>query len=126
MLTDNQKKLIQSTYRKFTSREGFKPRYGQRVMIAEIAKYLGGIEENEQGLRKSDPSVCVVEAGTGTGKTLAYCISVLPLALEEERTVIVSTATTALQEQVMSKDLPELAKYSGLEFNYALAKGRGR
>jgi ATP-dependent DNA helicase DinG len=95
-------------------------------MIAEIAKYLGGIKENEQGLRSSDPGVCVVEAGTGTGKTLAYCISVLPLALDQGRKVIVSTATTALQEQVMSKDLPELAKYSGLTFNYALAKGRGR
>jgi len=126
MLSESQKKLIQSTYRKFTSREGFRPRYGQRVMIAEIAKYLGSIEENEQGLRKSDPAVCVVEAGTGTGKTLAYCISVLPLALEEERKVILSTATTALQEQVMSKDLPELAEHSGLTFNYALAKGRGR
>jgi len=126
MLSENQKKLIQSTYRKFTDREGFRPRYGQRVMIAEIAKYLGSIEENGQGLRKSPPSVCVVEAGTGTGKTLAYSISVLPLALEEGRTVIISTATTALQEQVMSKDLPELAKYSGLDFNYTLAKGRGR
>jgi ATP-dependent DNA helicase DinG len=126
MLNEEQKKLIQSTYRKFTSRDNFKPRYGQRVMIAEIAKYLGSIKENEQGLRKSPPAVCVVEAGTGTGKTLAYTISVLPLALAEGRTVIISTATTALQEQVMSKDLPELAKYSGLEFDYALAKGRGR
>lgn len=126
MLTEAQKKLIQTTYRKFTSREGFRPRFGQRVMIAEIAKYLGSIEENEQGQRSSAPSVCVVEAGTGTGKTLAYCMSVLPLALDEKRTVIVSTATTALQEQVISKDLPELAKYSGLEFTYALAKGRGR
>lgn len=126
MLTEAQKKLIQTTYRKFTSREGFRPRFGQRVMIAEIAKYLGSIEENDQGQRSSPPSVCVVEAGTGTGKTLAYCMSVLPLALDEKRTVIVSTATTALQEQVISKDLPELAKYSGLEFTYALAKGRGR
>ena len=126
MLKEEQKKLIQSTYRKFTAREGFRPRFGQRVMIAEIAKYLGAIKENDQGLRTSEPSVCVVEAGTGTGKTLAYCISVLPLALKEGRSVIVSTATTALQEQVMSKDLPELAKYSGLKFNYALAKGRGR
>jgi len=126
MLKEEQKQLIQSTYRKFTSREGFRPRFGQRVMIAEIAKYLGEIKENDQGIRTSEPAVCVVEAGTGTGKTLAYCISVLPLALKAGRSVIVSTATTALQEQVMSKDLPELAKYSGLKFNYALAKGRGR
>jgi ATP-dependent DNA helicase DinG len=126
MLSDAQKKLIQTSYRKFTSREGFRPRYGQRVMIAEIAKYLGSIKDNEQGGRSSDPAVCVVEAGTGTGKTLAYTISVLPLALAQGRKVVVSTATTALQDQVMSKDLPELAKHSGLKFDYALAKGRGR
>lgn len=126
MLSDEQKNLIQTSYRKFTAREGFRPRYGQRVMIAEIAKYLGAIKNNEQGLRKSPPGVCVVEAGTGTGKTLAYTISVLPLALAEGRKVMISTATTALQEQVMSKDLPELAMHSGLEFDYALAKGRGR
>lgn len=126
MLSDKQKELIQSSYRKFTSREGFRPRYGQRVMIAEIAKYIGSIEENNEGTRTSDPAVCVVEAGTGTGKTLAYTISVLPLALAEDRKVVISTATTALQDQVLSKDLPELAKHSGLDFSYALAKGRGR
>ncbi|MDX1452964.1 MAG: ATP-dependent DNA helicase DinG [Oleiphilaceae bacterium] len=126
MLSDQQKNLIQSSYRKFTAREGFKPRYGQRVMIAEIAKYIGSIEQNDEGLRTSDPAVCVVEAGTGTGKTLAYSIAVLPLALEQGRKVVISTATTALQEQVLAKDLPELAKHSGLQFDYALAKGRGR
>lgn len=126
MLTDKQKELIQTSYRKFTAREGFRPRYGQRVMIAEIAKYIGSIEENSEGLRTSDPAVCVVEAGTGTGKTLAYTISVLPLALAEDRKVVISTATTALQDQVLAKDLPELAKHSGLDFSYALAKGRGR
>jgi len=126
MLSDEQKNLIQTSYRKFTARDGFRPRFGQRVMIAEIAKYLGAIKNNDQGLRKSPPAACVVEAGTGTGKTLAYTISVLPLALAENRKVMISTATTALQEQVMSKDLPELAKYSGLSFDYALAKGRGR
>jgi len=126
MLSDEQKQLIQQSYSRFTSRDGFKPRYGQRVMIAEIAKYLGGIEQDAEGLRKSSPAVCVVEAGTGTGKTLAYTISVLPLALAEERKVVISTATTALQDQVLSKDLPELARHSGLDFSYSLAKGRGR
>ncbi len=126
MLSEQQKSLIQDSYRKFTAREGFRPRYGQRLMIAEIAKYIGSIEENSEGLRISDPAVCVVEAGTGTGKTLAYSMAVLPLALEQGRKVVISTATTALQEQVLAKDLPELSKHSGLDFDYALAKGRGR
>ncbi len=126
MLSDDQKQLIQSCYSRFTAREGFKPRYGQRVMIAEIAKYLGSIKTDAEGARNSDPAVCVVEAGTGTGKTLAYTLAVLPLALAEARKVVISTATTALQDQVLVKDLPEVAKYSGLDFSYALAKGRGR
>ena len=126
MLSDEHKALIQGSYRKFTGREGFRPRYGQRLMIAEIAKYLGSIATNAEGLRNSDPATCVVEAGTGTGKTLGYCIATLPMAIAQDRKLIVSTATTALQDQILSKDLPELAEHSGIEFNYALAKGRGR
>lgn len=126
MLSEEQKSLIQGVYRKFTEREGFRPRYGQRLMIAEIAKYLGSIEVGAEGIRSSEPASCVVEAGTGTGKTLGYSVAVLPLALDKSRKVIVSTATTALQDQILSKDLPELAKHSGIEFEYALAKGRGR
>lgn len=126
MLSDQHKKAIQDAYSTFTKAKGFKPRYGQKVMIAEIAKYLGSIECNEDGARKSADAVCVIEAGTGTGKTLGYCISVLPVALGEQRKVIVSTATTALQDQILHKDLPELAELSGLKFEFALAKGRGR
>ncbi len=126
MLTEAQKNLIQTCYRTFTARDGFRPRYGQRLMIAEIAKYLGSIETSAEGVRSSAPASCVIEAGTGTGKTLAYCVSVLPLAMDEERKVVISTATTALQDQILSKDLPELRKFSGIDFSYALAKGRGR
>jgi ATP-dependent DNA helicase DinG len=126
MLTDSQKNAIQSAYSTFTQARGFRPRYGQKVMIAEIAKYLASIEADSMGRRSSPDAVCVVEAGTGTGKTLAYCLSVLPLALEQQRKVIVSTATTALQEQIIDKDLPDIAQHAGLTFDFALAKGRGR
>ena len=40
--------------------------------------------------------------------------------------VVISTATIALQEQIVFKDLPDIAKHSGLNFSYVLAKGRGR
>ncbi|KZZ57225.1 hypothetical protein A3762_10240 [Oleiphilus sp. HI0125] len=126
MLSQEQKALIQSSYSKFTGRDGFRPRYGQRLMIAEIAKYLGSIKSNAEGLRNSAPTTCVVEAGTGTGKTLGYCMATLPIAIELGKKLVVSTATTALQDQILSKDLPELAKHSGIDFSYALAKGRGR
>lgn len=66
----------------------------------------------------AEAGVLVVEAGTGTGKTLAY---LLPILLAGEK-VIVSTGTKNLQEQIMHKDLPLLRKH--LSFRAALMKGR--
>ena len=62
----------------------------------------------------------VVQAGTGTGKTLAYLI---PAILSGKRTVV-ATATKALQDQLMGKDLPFLAAHLGHSFTYASLKGR--
>ncbi len=62
----------------------------------------------------------VAEAGTGTGKTLAY---LTPAALSGKR-VVVSTATKALQEQIWWKDLPLLRDRCGLPFEAAYLKGR--
>ena len=62
----------------------------------------------------------VVEAGTGTGKTLAYLV---PAALSGRR-VVVSTATKALQEQIWWKDLPLLRDRCGLHVEAAYLKGR--
>lgn len=62
----------------------------------------------------------LIEAGTGTGKTLAY---LLPAVLSGLR-VVVSTATKTLQEQILDKDLPLLREASGLDFTAALMKGR--
>ncbi|WP_250658391.1 ATP-dependent DNA helicase DinG [Alkalimarinus coralli] len=126
MLTDEVKAEIQSAYSAFLAQKKYKSRYGQRQMIAEFARYLGGIESDSNGNRKSKHKVCVVEAGTGTGKTLGYCISAIPLALNKKKKLIISTATTALQEQIVAKDLPDIVKNSGLKFKFALAKGRGR
>jgi ATP-dependent DNA helicase DinG len=62
----------------------------------------------------------VAEAGTGTGKTLAYLV---PAVLSGRR-VIVSTATKTLQEQLWEKDLPLLREKCGLSFHAAYLKGR--
>lgn len=126
MLTDEQKTAIQSAYKTLIKNQGYRPRYGQRLMIAEIAKMLGGILTDAKGLRLGESHVCVVEAGTGTGKTVAYMMASLPLALEKNKKLVVSTATIMLQEQLIQKDLPDLLKHSGLPFSYAIAKGRGR
>ena len=126
MLNNELKSQIQTAYSTFLEAKGLKPRYGQRLMIAEIAKVFGAITTDENGSRTSDPAIIAVEAGTGTGKTVAYSIACIPCAAFEEKKLIISTATVALQEQIIYKDLPDIAKNTDLEFSYALAKGRGR
>ena len=66
----------------------------------------------------------VVEAGTGTGKSLAYLVPSVLAAVEAGRKAIVSTHTINLQEQLLYKDLPLVAKLLPVEFDAALLKGR--
>lgn len=117
---DSLKQQIQSVYRQIVEARGFRPRQGQRQMIAEIFNALANRAEEDKG------PVCVVEAGTGTGKTLAYLLAALPLAQESGLKVVVATVTVSLQEQLVNKDIPEILEATDLEFDYALAKGRGR
>lgn len=66
----------------------------------------------------------VVEAGTGTGKSLAYLVPSVLAAMEEGRKAIISTHTINLQEQLLYKDIPLVAKLLPVEFEAALLKGR--
>lgn len=126
MLSDELKNTIQSAYTRFLDSKDLKARYGQRLMIAEIAKTLGTIAVDEEGKRSADPAVVAIEAGTGTGKTVAYSLAAIPIARAAGKRLVIATATVALQEQIVDKDLPDIIKNSGLTFSYALAKGRGR
>ncbi|MFZ1490788.1 MAG: DEAD/DEAH box helicase, partial [Ilumatobacteraceae bacterium] len=88
-------------------------RPGQERMAGEIARSI----DTHRHL--------VVQAGTGTGKTLAYLV---PAALSGRR-VVVATATKALQDQLATKDLPfvaeQLALHTGRDpFTWAVLKGR--
>lgn len=76
-------------------------------------------ERIEETLR--DGGLLLAEAGTGTGKTLAY---LLP-AIELGRRVVVSTGTKNLQEQLINKDIPLLAAALGRDLKVAVMKGRG-
>ena len=118
-LTDEIKQSIQQGYRDVLAGKDIRARYGQRLMIAEIARYMGDITEND-GQRTSPASACVVEAGTGTGKTLAYLIAAIPVAKALGKTLVISTATVALQDQIVLKDLPDLKKHSKMDFNWTL------
>src|ERR1700689_4193660 len=87
--------------------------YEHRRSQLEMAEI---VEEAFQNKRHA-----LVEAGTGTGKTLAY---LLP-AIRSGRRVVVSTATKSLQEQLFTKDVPFLQKYFAPELKVAVMKGRG-
>ena len=91
-----------------TALPGFEPRDGQRQMAGAVASTI------ERG------GTLLAEAGTGTGKTLAYLI---PAILSRQR-VLVSTGTKNLQEQIFFKDLPTLRDAIGVPFTATLMKGR--
>lgn len=71
-------------------------------------------------------NTCVVEAGTGTGKTVAYALAAIPVAQALDKKIVISTATVALQEQIVHRDLPDIRDHSKLDFDFILAKGRRR
>lgn len=97
-------------------------------MAAQVAQtlsqaQLGKVDEGDPEARRS---IAVVQAGTGVGKSLAYSIPAISMALSRGTRVLISTATVALQEQLVNKDLPALAQQLDQPFKFALAKGRGR
>lgn len=107
---------------------GFRGREGQRRMAAQVATtfstaQLGKVDDDAP---EPERSIAVVQAGTGVGKSLAYSIPAITLALARGTRVLISTATVALQEQLVNKDLPALAAQLEQPFKFALAKGRGR
>ena len=126
VLDESQKRTIQSAYSAFLNSKELKARPGQKQMIAEIARSLAAIETDNEGRRTSDPSVTVIEAGTGTGKTVGYVIPAVAMAKAADKRLVISTATVTLQEQIVSKDLPDILLKAGMKFSFTLAKGRGR
>jgi ATP-dependent DNA helicase DinG len=120
MLSDKLKQTIRQAYKAIGENlTHFNPRKQQTLLIAEIAKTLAG-EYNK------DRKIITIEAGTGTGKSLAYSLGAIPLALSRDKKICISTATVALQEQLVDKDLPFLKKYAGIDFDFTLVKGRQR
>ena len=86
-------------------------------LLAAAVSALGGSEREgqqqmagavERSLRTGEH--LAVQAGTGTGKSLAYLVPAIRHALEAEQAVVVSTATIALQTQLVDRDLPRLTK----------------
>jgi hypothetical protein len=87
---------------------GGEARAGQRRMATLVAEAIASGRH------------LVVQAGTGTGKSLAYLVP----AILSERKVVVATATKALQDQLATKDLPFLAEHLDVPVRFAVLKGR--
>lgn len=93
--------------------EGYEDRPGQREMLAAVTR------------RFNDGGIAVIEAGTGTGKSLAYLLPAAMWAAENGEKTVISTNTINLQEQLAGKDLPLVQRLLGVDVNWALVKGRG-
>jgi len=92
--------------------KGFEHRHEQEEMAKNIQKAI------------NDNRKIIVEAGTGTGKTLAYLIPAIKWAIANKKKVIIATNTINLQEQLLLKDIPLAKSVIKDEFSYALVKGR--
>lgn len=91
---------------------GYEPRKPQQTMARAIESAMASGRH------------ALVQAGCGTGKSLGGTVPMILQALQQDTRVIVATATKALQEQYANKDIPFLEEKSGIDFTWALVKGR--
>ena len=93
-----------------------------RAVVSSDYEYRGGQLEMAELVHDAFETHhhAIVEAGTGTGKTLAYLVP----AICSGRRVVISTATKSLQEQLFQKDIPFLQKHFAPELKVAVMKGR--
>ncbi|RDS83953.1 ATP-dependent DNA helicase DinG [Dyella psychrodurans] len=116
MLTDTLKDDIRNAYARIKDGlPGFRARPAQTRMIAEVARAL-----SQSG------GAAAIEAPTGTGKSMAYLIAGMEVARAQKKKLLIATATIALQEQLVERDIPLYLKLNGSHAKVALAKGRGR
>ncbi len=98
----------------------------------EFSRHIPGFEHRSQQVQvlKSVAEAfnkgnhLIVEAGTGTGKSLAYLIPAAKWAMQNGERVLISTNTIALQDQLINKDLPDLIQALDLDLRAAVLKGR--
>ena len=96
-----------------------------------LSEKLEGFEHRPQQVKMaqavetafSQAKHLIVEAGTGTGKSLAYLIPAILWAVENNKKVVISTYTKTLQQQILNQDIPFLREKLGISFRYALCMG---
>ena len=120
----------------------FIPPVAERLDFADIESFyarngtlataLPGYEHREEQIRMAflvaeafnDDKVAIIEAGTGTGKSLAYLLPAALWGVRNKERIVISTNTINLQEQLTRKDIPFLQSHAGIEFKAVLVKGR--
>jgi ATP-dependent DNA helicase DinG len=96
----------------FSQAKNFEFRPQQQAMAVAVARALVGEEH------------LLVEAGTGVGKSFAYLVPAILFAVAKKKKAIICTHTINLQEQLVEKDLPLLARVLPVSFEYTMLKGR--
>ncbi len=122
--------------------EAFEPVQNSAVEHQQVTELLGaggpisqnlpGFEDRPEQLRMAfavtdalnQHRIALIEAGTGTGKSLAYLVPAILWSLANRERLVISTNTINLQEQLIRKDLPFLKRSTGLDFQVVLVKGR--
>lgn len=118
-------KTLASLYQAVSKKwAGFAARPGQREMMDVALRTM--LQSKEEGDERDGANIACIEGKTGTGKTLGYLLPAIAVAEATGMTVVVSTATVALQEQLFYRDVPRLAAISPIPFDYKLLKGRNR
>lgn len=93
------------------------PQYELRPQQVEMAHCVAECFQGKHNL--------CIEAPTGVGKSFAYLVPAVYYSQQSDYPVIISTETISLQEQLISKDIPLLAKLMEVDFSAVIAKGRG-
>lgn len=91
--------------------KGYEPRHEQKLMMGNILDAF------------NDSHIALIEAGTGTGKSLAYLIPAILWAVQRKERTVISTNTITLQEQLLQKDIPLVAKALQIDIKAVLVKG---
>jgi len=111
--------MIEEEVRKYLAKGGFLSdaidEFEHRPQQIAMAEAVGRVFDSEHHL--------IVEAGTGTGKSLAYLIPAILWAVQHNKKVVVSTYSKALQEQLLYHDIPLIHEKLKIPFRYALCLG---
>lgn len=100
------------------------PNYKVRQSQLEMANLIDHCFHNANPELADGSNIIMVEAPTGTGKSMAYLLAGIVNAKRLGKKLVITTATKALQSQLVEKDIPNMIANTGVKFTYTLAKGR--